>query len=213
MRKHCVSANSFASKSDYHRLDRMPTCTYKKVLKLHDEFVDVRKKIDEVKGLISPIRAIVISYDSCGSKLNFLSKAINAMLGLKLDIEVDKFSFDKITVSPEDTVFMNRSSIVGYCVALPDPDYPEAPYKVGVSYCVPNDFRYFNKEFGIIQAYKRALEYNSCTGMVPVGGENQFLSGSGRGNYFYLWPNSYQHQVDAFFNRADKYFKPIKENK
>ena len=175
---------------------------YSKALRKQKQFERTRKKFEKQKGIIQPIRAVVIDIEKCctvegrNATLNVICGKVAECMSSCRSM-TSKFGFTKKAIR----TFNKTSRHVGYIAAVKD---SQGNISYGLSYCFDYDFRRFNREFGRELAMRRAME--NGVDLTAAIGDSDFVNSSTDSSVIYVWPVTYGEQVKYFIRRAENYF-------
>ena len=199
------------------------------------KYQDLRKKFDEQKGIIQPIRATVKVYSAENSFRSIIRSVINDTI---TNTNTSLMTF--MGHSPEEgarykaSSFVTDTTTVGYLTAYAEHcGDNKVSIKFGCSFCKPSDFPRFQKHIGLTKAiehYRSSIEASSeakaMKQLTEFDSEMMFLDLLNMGSVgckaidnfildyldngdiiVYYFPYVLAEQLEYFIKRCTQYFK------
>lgn len=167
----------------------MPNSSVNRIRKLHDKYLNDRKRFDDAKGIIAPIRAVLF-YD--------MTDFTEFLLAYSWMTDDDKQRFRR-----------SVSSHIGYFVACKDSGTNKVV--TGWSLCATADLdeNLFDKEFGMHMAISRLFNKNPKYSVNAIANEPHARSFMVTKTSPILFFDEYtiEEQADEFIKRCIKYYK------
>lgn len=167
----------------------MPNNTVNRIRKLHDKYLNDRKRFDAAKGIVAPIRAVLF---------RGVTDFTEFLLAYSWMTDDDKQQFRR-----------SISSHIGYFVACKDADTNRVV--TGWSLCAATDLdaNLFDKEFGMHLAINRIFDKNRAYSVRTIAEEPHARSFMVTKTSPILFFDEYtiEEQADEFLKRCTKYYK------
>ena len=188
-----------------------------------------RRAFEIDSGIVQPIRAIVKRYNRLMLDFPRIAEDVRDMGTYEL---LNNLQLDELCNSPtllyDFEKYKNLSTVVGYFTArkVSVPNSSDFSIGFGCSFCIPNDFKQFNRYEGLTRAYHARIMCPSVNHAIEMFHDYDFSQGflnveslwmkkkslyivGERDNVttVYYFPIKLERQYNLFLERCLKYYK------